>query len=378
MYLYRELMPTQFAIDARTNSDDLNNVGSWPLSMKCSFIEPGVVNYADVGMVFVGKEVLDKMANSMIGRPVINEEHRDVSAEDFKNGTAQGIVNSVWFDSKDAMFHAAYQVWDQPTLKNIKGGYKVSCAYKVTRWGSGGIHNNVPYEREVLDGEYTHLAIVANPRYEGVRIYNDKGAKTMTLKWIKKLISDGKEVENSTDIDSSKSVVEIDGKQVAMDNLINAFKDQEEKKRKELENQAPADTDLIDIGGGKKVSVADLKNAYVAKNADDDDEDKKKKAKEMADDEERKNAAAAAAELQIKNDMEKEHKDGKHKESDKDNCGMCNDLKERRNKSHFKKVEDLANNRDGDDLVNELTERPNAFEEGRKRFGSELATAAKK
>ena len=73
----------------------MDNSQSWPLSMKCSFIEPGVVNYADVGMVYVKKETLDKMANSFIGKPVINTDHRDVSPEDFENGTAQGIINSI-------------------------------------------------------------------------------------------------------------------------------------------------------------------------------------------------------------------------------------------------------------------------------------------
>lgn len=349
--------------------DDRNNSQGWPMSQKCSFIEPGVVMYADVGMVLVRKDVLDKMANSFVGKPVINADHRDVTPEDFTKGNVQGIINSVWFDPKDAMYHAAYQVWDQPTLKNIKDGFRVSCAYRVTRWGASGIHNNVPYEREVLDGEYTHLAIVANPRYDGVKIYNDKGAKTMTLKWIKKLLgADGKEMENSVEIESSKSVVDVEGKEVPLDNLINAFKEAEAKKKAALDSKGPALTDMIDVDG-RKVAVSDLLNAYKAKNAEEDEEKKKKEAKDKED---RENAAAA----QLKNDLEKAHKDGKHDKDEKDNCSMCNDLRNARGAGHFQKVADLANSRKGD-LVDELPEPYDGFAEGRSRFGSEKPAATK-
>lgn len=351
----------------------MSNANSgWPSSMKCSFIEPGIVNYADVGMVYVRKETLDKMANSMIGKPVVNEDHRDVSPDEFSKGTAQGIINSVWYEPTDGKFHAAYQIWDQPTLKNIKDGYKVSCAYKVTRWGAAGVHNNVPYDREVLDGEYTHLAIVANPRYEDVRIYNAKGAKKMTLTWIKKLLgADGKQVENSLDIDSSKSVLEIDGKNYSLDNAITALKEQEAKKAEELANKGPADDDMIDIGGGQKRSVKELKAAVALKNEMDDDEKKKKKDDEDKKENERKNAAEKA-------ELENAHKAGKHPEGKAaENCAMCNEIKNKAGRDHFERVDHLANNRKGDidDLVNELPPFYDGFAEGRKRFGSEPVAA---
>lgn len=348
----------------------VENSNGWPLSMKCSFIEPGIVRYADVGDVFVTKAVLDKMANSFVGKPVINEDHRDVSPADFEKGTAQGIVNTVWFDNTDAMYHAGYQVWDQSTLRNIKSGYKVSCAYKVTRWGNGGVHNNVPYEREVLDGEYTHLAIVANPRYEGVRIYNAKGAKTMTLKWIQKLFKDGKELENSVDIESSKSVVQIEGKDVPMDDLVNAFNEAEEAKKKAaLENAVPKDTDLIDIGGGKKVMVGDLRKAYQAKNASEKEAEEKAKAAKEKEEEDRKNAAE-------KTQLAADHAAGKHTEH-LTNCVECIELKNKAGAGHFERVE-AARREHQDDLMNDLDAPFDGFAEGRKRFGSEPATAAKK
>lgn len=346
------------------------NSAGWPLSMKCSFIEPGIVNYADVGMVLVRKEVLDKMQNSFVGRPVVNEDHREVKPGDYKDGTVDGIVNSVWYEPTDGMFHCGYQVWDAKTLQNINRGYRVSCAYKVTQWGEGGIHNNVPYEREVLAGEYTHLAIVPNPRYEGVRIYNAKGAKTMTLKWIKKLMgAGGKELENSVDIESSKSIIEVDGKDYTLDNAIAALKEQEAAKAKDLENKGPSDDHIIDVPGIGKRTVKELKEAIALKNAAErknaeDDEDEKKK-KEAKDKEDRENAAA----LQLKNDIAKEHESGKHETKEKENCAMCNSKNERKNREHFERIDSLANSREGD-FENGIIEPFDGFAEGSRRFGS--------
>ena len=190
----------------------------------------------------------------------------------------------------------------------------------------------------------------------------------MTLKWIRKLLgTDGKEMENSVDIESSKSIVEIDGKDVPMDALVNAFNEAEEKKRKALENRAPADTDLIDVGGGRKVSIADLKNAYKAKNEEADEERKKADEEEKKRDEERKNA-------EEKDKLEKEHEDGKHDEDEKKNCGMCNKRKNDAGRKHFQRIDSLANSRPSD-FTDELPERPDGFEEGRRRFGSEKPAA---
>jgi hypothetical protein len=356
---------------------NLENSGAWPTALKCSFIEPGVVMYADVGMVLVQKPALDKMANSMRGKPVINVDHRDVSPDDFKNGNFDGIVDgndhAVWFDPADAKFHCSFQITTPATLQNIKNGFKVSCAYRVTKWGPGGIHNNVPYEREVLDGEYTHLAIVANPRYEGVRIYNTKGAKTMTLQWIKKLLgADGKTMENSIDIDSSKSVIEVGGKEYTLDNAIEALKAQEAAKDKELANKGPADDHIVDVPGIGKRTVKQLKDAIALQNAEDDKDAEDKKRKE--DDEEAKKTERSNAEEKEK--VEKDHEDGKHDDDEKKNCAMCNKRKNSNGRAHFARVEELANSRNGE-LVNDLEEPIDGFAIGRQRFGSEEPAAKK-
>lgn len=54
----------------------------------------------------------------------------------------------------------------------------MSCSYDVKLADdAGGTENNIPYDIEFLDGVFTHLAIVDNPRYERANIvFNSKTA----------------------------------------------------------------------------------------------------------------------------------------------------------------------------------------------------------
>ena len=50
-------------------------------------------------------------------------------------------------------------------------GWSVSCSYDVkTADDKGGTENNIKYDMEFLDGVFTHLALVNNPRYERANI----------------------------------------------------------------------------------------------------------------------------------------------------------------------------------------------------------------
>lgn len=335
------------------------------------------MNYADVGMVLVRKETLDNMVPTMRGKPVIDTDHREVNLDDYDTGNFDGVVDSgdsaVWFNSDDASYHCSFGI-KAKVLSNIARGFKVSCAYKVHRWGPGGIHNNVPYEREVLEGEYTHLAIVENPRYEGVRIYNAKGAEKMKLMfWRKEKDSEGKELENSIEVESTKSTIVLaNGKEHSLDDGIAALIAIEEAREKEnqLKNSQPKDTDMVDIGGGQKRSIADIKAALVLKNEKDDEDKKRQKEDEDEKENSRRNAAA-------EKEMEKDHDEDKHKEKSMDNCLKCKKELANTNRGHFERVQELANSRKGD-LLNDLPEPFDGIAEGLKRFGSDPATAGKK
>lgn len=114
----------------------------------------------------------------MVGVPVI------IRHKDFKNLVPKeinemrvGVVSNVWFDEKDGWYWCDGIIWDEIAQNLITDkGWSISCSYDVKLADdAGGTENNIPYDIEFLDGVFTHLAIVDNPRYERANIvFNSK------------------------------------------------------------------------------------------------------------------------------------------------------------------------------------------------------------
>lgn len=111
----------------------------------------------------------------MVGVPVIIN-HKDITDKN-ANDERVGVVSNVWFDEKDGWYWCDGVIWDE-TAQNLitDKGWSVSCSYNVKLADdAGGTENNIPYDIEFLDGVFTHLAIVDNPRYERANIvFNSK------------------------------------------------------------------------------------------------------------------------------------------------------------------------------------------------------------
>ena len=143
---------------------------------KSRFLTPGVAGYpGQFGNVLIKKESFDKFINTMIGVPVIIN-HKDITDQN-ANDERVGVVSDVWFDEKDGWYWCDGVIWDE-TAQNLitDKGWSVSCSYDVKLADdAGGTENNIPYDIEFLDGVFTHLAIVDNPRYERANIvFNSK------------------------------------------------------------------------------------------------------------------------------------------------------------------------------------------------------------
>ena len=111
----------------------------------------------------------------MVGVPVIIN-HKDITDQN-ANDERVGVVSNIWFDEKDGWYWCDGIIWDE-TAQNLitDKGWSVSCSYDVKLADdTGGSENNIPYDIEFLDGVFTHLAIVDNPRYERANIvFNSK------------------------------------------------------------------------------------------------------------------------------------------------------------------------------------------------------------
>lgn len=115
----------------------------------------------------------------MVGVPVIIN-HKNLNNKNVDDERV-GVVNSVWYDNKDGWYWCDGIIWDE-TAQNLitDKNWSVSCSYDVkTADNKGGSENNIKYDMEFLDGVFTHLALVNNPRYERANIvFNSKDAIT--------------------------------------------------------------------------------------------------------------------------------------------------------------------------------------------------------
>ena len=120
----------------------------------------------------------------MVGVPVIIN-HKDINK---KNADEErvGVVNSVWYDNKDGWYWCDGIIWDE-TAQNLitDKNWSVSCSYDViTADNKGGSENNIKYDIEFLDGVFTHLALVSNPRYERANIVFNSKTEVLNDRWV--------------------------------------------------------------------------------------------------------------------------------------------------------------------------------------------------
>lgn len=266
-----------------------------PTRYRAEFIEPGIISYEDInaGKVFVSREALDRMRESFIGKPVVNVEHIDyemidafkLNDEDSKS-KADGIVAAVG-KLENGWDYADLLIWNKETKKNIdKNGFTVSCSYVPTEIDGKGAYHGIDYDEEVVNGKYTHMAIVATPRYEKSKIYqNAKGGYKVIFKLIGKKKENKKNADPPEDkekkenkeeetIDINNAMIETEnGEQIPMDEMIKNWK---KTKENECGPKKMNMTDEVDVDG-KKVSVKDLYDNWKKSNSEPATDDKLEK-----------------------------------------------------------------------------------------------------
>lgn len=257
-----------------------------PKSYKCRFIQPGIISYDDQkqGTVLVDKNVLDSMAKTFRNCPVIfvpnqhddSDKSNSFDFSDMSKNPASGLVTGIPFWGEDGWQWVEFTVWDENAIKAIENGYSVSCAYIPDETKEGGEWHQIPYDEEVTNGHYIHMAIVARPRYEGSRIFaNSKGGHgIMALFGMKKNTEPPKKEEQGKApevqgaegkkdepvmINAENTTIDMNGTKVPLYEMIEAYqmKHGDENLPPELQ-----DDDTIVLPDGTKVTVADLKAEY--------------------------------------------------------------------------------------------------------------------
>lgn len=238
---------------------------------------PGVAEYQEPDKepyrVFLNEDTIRSMDPSFAGRPIFVEHVDEVEENiDELRKEADGWVIESFFNSADGKHWVKFIIVSERGEKAIQRGMRLSNAYIPKTFASGGLWNGVQYAKEVTGGEYEHLAIVRNPRYEESVImtpekfksYNedkkieltrlsnskDKEKGKSPMKWFKR-----EEVKNA--LDPNLSVLLPKSKrEVTITELVNEADELAEKKKA---NNLEADhSHMVKLHDGSMCNVGDL------------------------------------------------------------------------------------------------------------------------
>ena len=274
-----------------------------------SFMVAGLVSYEDTGdgVFLLRKETLDKMMPTIEGRPVVIG-HQPITLKNLED-KAVGYVTKGWFNTETGQFDCEILIKDSDVYDDIKNGNnKVSSAYQVTDLGDGGKYLGQDYEAEILDGTFTHLAIVDNPRYPDAKI------------------------------------------------LINSLNGEQEMGLFNKNNDEKLEittSDTIEFNGNE-YSIGELVNSYILHNEDEEENEDEKRDEE----EEKTNKRNACKRNTCKRNEDEDDKDNEDEDEEKKNEDSDNDFV-----SKVKKIVSAMLEKKSEDKENEDKEKDNEDEE---------------
>lgn len=242
---------------------------------------PGVAEYQEPGKdpyrIYLNEDTLRSMDPSFAGRPIFVEHVDEVDDDlDELRKEADGWVIESFFNSADGKHWVKFIVVSEIAEQAIKNGLRLSNAYIPKSFANGGLWNGVSYIKEITGGEYEHLAIVKNPRYEESVIlspeqfkkYNedkvielkklsnskdDKGETKMKLNFFKKT-----KVENSDGLEGMSVVLPKSKQEMTVEQLVN-----EMDTIKNMDGYASPDH-VVKIHDGSEMKVSELVEKHKA------------------------------------------------------------------------------------------------------------------
>lgn len=153
-----------------------------------SVMYEGIATYKDES-VFLSKDTLKKCMPNLKGRPVIIEHKLGIKPDNMEK-YAVGYVTDCEYNNETGDFDCDFVTWNDEAKELLKNGYTLSTSYIPKEFGNGGTFINTPYDKEIKDLNFTHLAIVKNPRYEKAKVYMNSTEK-LNDKWITKFDKEG-------------------------------------------------------------------------------------------------------------------------------------------------------------------------------------------
>ncbi len=241
---------------------------------------PGVAQYdTDEGSfrVFVNESTIRKLNPSFAGRPVFVEHVEGVDEDvDQLRNEADGWVVESFFNEADGKTWCKFILVTERAFAAVRKGFKLSNAYLPQLVDRQATWNGVEYQKQVVGGEFEHLAIVNNPRYEEsvimtpdefkaynaklktelIRLANSKSKKEnkMGLKLFQR-----KKLENSIDIENTMVELPKSKKELSIAQLVN-----DHDAILNMNGYANEDH-MVKVNDKDEMSVKELRDAYAAK-----------------------------------------------------------------------------------------------------------------
>lgn len=236
------------------------------------------------------------MDRSFVGCPVYVQHVDEVPAklEDVKK-EADGWVVKSFYNEADGKHWCQFVIHSERGLNAIARGWKLSNAYMPQQYGTSGRWNGVDYDKEVVNAEYLHLAIVPDPRYQEsivltpqeFRDYNEKQSKQLALvansreSTTMKVLSFFKrtKIENAAEFSDAIVVLEKSKKEMSVADVISKYDDV-------LSNEVDDVSKRVKVGD-EEMTVNEICEKYMNMKAELDgyknaDDEKKKKDEEEA------------------------------------------------------------------------------------------------
>lgn len=287
----------------------------------------GVAEYRELGKtperIFIGENTIKNMDPTFEGCPVYVQHVDSVNLENIQT-EADGYVVRSFFNAADGKHWCEFVVVSDKGHEAIAKKWKLSNAYIPKEMVGGGLWHGVEYSKEVKIGEYEHLAIVPNPRYEESvimspeefkayngqkeeelkRLTNSKKGEKGMLKFFKR-----EKVENSADLEAMVVTLPKSKVEMSITQLVN-----------EMDEIMENEDEPVMANGEHKVKVGEEEmtvnqlvekyNGMCAEKKNMGDEEAKKKALDLAahEDEEMKKNEDEPVEEKKENQEEKEEK----------------------------------------------------------------------
>jgi Uncharacterized protein conserved in bacteria (DUF2213) len=140
-------------------------------------LEPGVVAYdrEDGSKItyLLPREAIERGRPTAKGKPLVGKsggfDHVKVDPKKLSAGGYDGAAVES-YPLGDGYEWLLFQVKDDETADACQNGHQFSCAYIPTDVEEKpGVWHNVPYDAVIKDLEYTHFAVVPNPRYDAAQ-----------------------------------------------------------------------------------------------------------------------------------------------------------------------------------------------------------------